>query len=671
MSLIIAFHIWPEYLTGGYVGVDVFFVVSGFLITKHLVGEVRQTGTIRLLQFWIKRIRRLLPASLFVLFICALVSYFILPKHELNQILVEIAASTLYIQNWILIENSVNYLSIENKPTLVQHFWTLSVEEQFYIAWPLALLATTALSKYYNRLRFDKPMELQAKTILTLVVGVFSLSLVYSVFESHYWPKQAYFSTFTRAWEFALGAGLVFFSGTTLTEICSKKFRAALSWCGFTMITSSAFWFSDSTTFPGYAALLPTIGTAMVIGSQTDKIPASFGFLSRFPPIKFLGDVSYSAYLWHWPLIIIIPILAGGEITDWGNATLAISLTLITSYFSKIWIEAPFIRKTSAFEFPRVTFISALSGTTTVLLLCLAISTLIPQTNQNPQPLDKPFSSHAEVQAALTHTMSMRRWPPINQQPGEHSQVVEWTKDICNSPDIGNPADLKRCRYGNMTSNKLVVVIGDSWATHLLPAIREVFSSEWRIQVLTLSQCPIADVPVHQWGKKLEFKECVQHRHAVLEWLEAQQPSLIIVSDSPISTASRLMGNDAHPTQSISIGLEKAYTKLGALNLPVLHIESPPRINCFFEKTDGPHQCKPKDSTKSERQLSEAKIAIARAENFRVIDLTYWVCTENLICPNQIGNRLVKADSGHFSNEFSRSIGGILGIEIERLGISF
>jgi len=186
---------------------------------------------------------------------------------------------------------------------------------------------------------------------------------------------------------------------------------------------------------------------------------------------------------------------------------------------------------------------------------------------------------------------------------------------------------------------------------------------------MTLGQCPLANVDVHQWKTNEKFSRCNQHREQVIEWIKENNPSLIIASDSPISTFQRLMSKNKgdEALREIRVGMTDTYSELKKLDIDLIHLEPPPRINCFFEKKKDPSQCKSNEGTKFERNLSLEKISIAKEFGFQVVDLVYWVCSPELVCPNQINGILVKVDSGHFTGNFSRKIGIILKRQIQSL----
>ncbi|MDO9354042.1 MAG: acyltransferase, partial [Solirubrobacteraceae bacterium] len=294
VGVVILGHSWPQAFSGGFVGVDVFFVISGFLITGHLVREVQRSDRISLIGFWARRVRRILPAAMLVLAVVIVATLAVVPESRWDTFLHEMRASGLYVQNWQLAGSATDYFAAaEGTQSPVQHYWSLSVEEQFYLVWPL-LLGGAAL---FLRGPYRRP------GLVMLMGGVAAVSLAYSIAETSSDPAAAYFVTPTRVWEFALG-GLL-----SLLPVAAghERRRAVVSWVGLLAIAVAVARYDDATAFPGYAALLPVLGTVAVVWAGLPRAPWSPSRLMAARPVQVVGGVSYSLYLWHWPLLILLP----------------------------------------------------------------------------------------------------------------------------------------------------------------------------------------------------------------------------------------------------------------------------------------------------------------------------------------------------------------------------
>jgi peptidoglycan/LPS O-acetylase OafA/YrhL len=333
VTLVVLYHLSFAGLDGGYVGVDVFFVVSGYLITAHLLREAEQTGSISLGKFWARRIRRLLPAALTVLIVSAIATLIWVPKALWQQTAQELAASALYVQNWLLATNSVDYLAADNSATLIQHYWSLSVEEQFYIVWPLVLVAALVIARKVSRI--------SARTTFTVALCVIAIaSFVYSVFVTSTDPSIAYFSTPARAWEFAAGGIVAVLALETRWAALPNTFRAALAWLGLALMVVSAVWFTAATPFPGTAAMVPVLGAILFIVAGNVDSSWSPGYLNGFKPVQVIGDLSYGIYLWHWPLIMLYPYVFNEDASTVGKLLIVVVSVALAAMTKKL-IEDP------------------------------------------------------------------------------------------------------------------------------------------------------------------------------------------------------------------------------------------------------------------------------------------------------------------------------------------
>ena len=294
---VFAYHMRPEWITGGFAGVDVFFVVSGFLISIHLLRELKETGTIRLGNFWARRARRLLPASFAVLGLSALTVWLLAPQALQQRFFRDISAASLYVANWVFAADSTDYLASQNSPSIAQHFWSLGVEEQIYLVWPLFLLGAWQLM----RNRFN-PVGLFS----FVIAGISSASLVYSALLVFQNDPSGYFSTLSRVWEFGLGALLaVVVVYRRDWSIDNPLVAATAAWTGWLTLALFTLFFRSELGFPGLWALVPTVATCLVILARSESLNLGLGVVIRNRAVQFIGDTSYSIYLWHWPLLVV------------------------------------------------------------------------------------------------------------------------------------------------------------------------------------------------------------------------------------------------------------------------------------------------------------------------------------------------------------------------------
>jgi peptidoglycan/LPS O-acetylase OafA/YrhL len=291
--LVVLFHAHVPGLGGGYVGVDVFFVISGFVITGVLLRERASTASTSILSFYGRRVRRIIPAATLVIISAVIASYVLLGPLSGNQTAGDARWASVFLINIHFASAGTNYLSAQAPPSVLQNYWSLAVEEQFYLVYPAVFLGVAAL-------RWRLSLRRRLGIVLTIAIAV---SFVASVIQTNNDPTAAYFSPLPRVWELALG-GVVALGTVTLRRL-PIRLAALLSWIGLGAIVTAAFAFSSTTAYPGWAVALPVIGTALVIAGGVAKPAYGAESLLRQRPFQWIGLISYSLYLWHWPVLTI------------------------------------------------------------------------------------------------------------------------------------------------------------------------------------------------------------------------------------------------------------------------------------------------------------------------------------------------------------------------------
>jgi peptidoglycan/LPS O-acetylase OafA/YrhL len=294
VTLVVLYHAGVGWLSGGYVGVDVFYVVSGFVITGLLLRERAVDKRNDAITFYARRCRRILPAATLVIVVTVLASYHWLGFVFGAQVAGDGQAAALFSANFHFIADGTNYISSKLPPSPLQNYWSLAVEEQFYLVYPTVFVVVA--------LAFRRRLSLTAK--LLWVLGCLSvLSYLWSVHETAENAVAAYFSPFTRAWELGLGAIVALL--TPRLQAVPRALAALVAWIGLGMIVLAALSFGAGTAYPGSAAALPVLGAALVIGGGAAVPRLGAEAVLRLSPLQWLGKLSYSLYLWHWPLLVI------------------------------------------------------------------------------------------------------------------------------------------------------------------------------------------------------------------------------------------------------------------------------------------------------------------------------------------------------------------------------
>ena len=483
---VVAFHAGATFLPGGFIGVDVFYVISGFLITTLLVNEAEASGRIRLGTFWAKRIRRLVPALIVMVAVTLPVAAILSTVLGWDALAMQAGASALYLANILFWRESTDYFDTGSGQSPYLHMWSLGVEEQFYIVWPLLVIAGFWLA----RRRYD------VRTTLAVIFAiVFVSSLALSVWYTPISPNAAFYLLPTRAWEFA-GAGLIALLpiGRLVT---SRPTASVLALLGLAILVYGFFTISDADLYPGYLALIPFVGTLLLIVSGGGRSPVTAALESK--PAVWLGNVSYSWYLWHWPLIVFAAALYPGN----GFAVAAAGvLSLGVGALSYHFIEqplrfAPFLTSSA----PR-TYLVGATATAAVVALAFGVAGAGTALLQS-EPL-KTYALAAETR------------PSSGCEDGEKQLFGETEACVLGDPD------------GVST----IAVIGDSHAGHWRAAADAAAAEAgYRLVFRWKSACPSFDITIGDL-KAVQDPTCNEYRDETMQILEAVRPDGVIISNA-------------------------------------------------------------------------------------------------------------------------------------------
>lgn len=479
--LVLLYH--AKLSAGGYIGVDIFYVISGYLITGLLLAELERSKSLSLSAFYTRRFKRLLPASFLVIAVTGLAGWFVFPasmRHEFGRDL--IAAST-YISNFLFALWQNDYQNLGSTPSPFIHFWSLAVEEQFYLFWPLILYVA-----YRKGGR---------KLVGISIATIAALSFLFSLYLTAREPIWSFYILPTRAWELALGALIIFLPKRNI-------FPPILSIFALFALLIGAFIFDDATAFPGTAALLPAFATAILLAIVKQR-PVVLQQLSSPRIVQWLGEISYPLYLWHWPVLVLPTIYLDRSLNLFERALL-LALTALLADLTHRFVEEPF----RYIEWnPRKTLKFSSSITAVAVLLGGLI-----------------YNSHSDeitFQDGTRYSLTDIRMKPKNNLDGCHIHVGKTV-----SP---------KCEYGDVSSKETIVLYGDSHAAQWLPAL-DIIGRENGIKVvsLTKSACPAAEV-IKELSSQYRVKNCQDFRDNSIARIRALKPLAVIMTGMQPFTA--------------------------------------------------------------------------------------------------------------------------------------
>lgn len=647
--VVLLFHFWPDRLSGGYVGVDVFFVISGFLITSHLLRKPPVSRKM-LVDFWARRIKRLIPAATLVLFVTVLASILWLPETMLQRTVHEAAAAAIYGENWMLAATATDYLASEDAPSPIQHYWSLSIEEQYYALWPVIIGGIFLLSRRF----------LTSNKLLAIGLAViFTTSLAYSIYLTANNPAAAYFVTPTRIWELALG-GIVALISSRFTA--SARLAVPMAWAGLAMIAATVVLFTKQTPFPGYTALLPTVGTALVILAATDGMKWSPRRLLGWRPAQFMGDISYSVYLWHWPVVVIAPFALGGDYLTFAQKLVFIAIVVILSYITKVLVEDPVRsnkmlmktnKRTYAYGVASILVVVAVSlGTATVnhSKVALAQKTLESAIESNDPCLGAAAMRNTDCNSVAGDKLLMT--PALARE--DKAKIYD---DNCRT--VRPFTDYKKCSYGKLDSSTKIALIGNSHAGMWFGALEEIaLKNEWKLDTYIASACYTALAPL-DFEVQRESDNCLKFNEWAIETIRERDYAAIVISNL---SASDLKGVDPDGQFDAKVS---AYTKtldrLVSADNQVLVIHDIPSggknvPDCIAQaQGDDLAECN-NEKNKVERQDPLYESATKHASvNINTLNVDDNFCKGNT-CYTIIGGLIVYFDVGHMSDTYSRTL---------------
>ena len=648
IGAVLLFHAGVSWAEGGFIGVDVFFVISGFLITGLLVREWNGHGRIDLLVFYARRFRRLLPAALLAIVVTLVASWFVLSELRFPGVADDAAAAALYISNIRFAVNAIDYLGAEVAPSPLLHYWSLSVEEQFYLFWPLIVLVSLRLLGL-GRLWV---------VVGLLVVGSLALSLLWTDIAAPW----AFFSLPTRAWQLGVGA-LIAVGILRLPERTPPWLANATTWLGLVIITAGVLVIGKQTPYPGTAALIPVVGTTLMIAGMTHTpgLPARL-LSTRFP--RWIGRISYSLYLWHWPILVLVPIALGVESLAF-NLLLVVLATLIAWASTELY-ESPIRHGRVLAMRPSRSIITAVAASVLVAVVAIVWGQAVQGQRWTPSSVDQAVVRSIELpEPVRSGPVPDDLVPPLN---GAYWDLPAGYDDDCHLdfPETAPPD----CLYGPPGAQTTVLLLGDSHAQQWLPALQVLAEDrDWRLRAITKAACPMVEATVWNSPLKRGYRECDEWRERALELIEAEQPELVFVASAD---KYQLMDDDGgrleEGAEAIwAEGLTTYLQRMSAL-APVIVMADTPRVGYdpaeCLATSDGIEDCEVRRDVMVDEPYAELEAAAAADAGAGYISATDWICFEE-DCPLVRGSWLTYRDSHHLTATFAAQLAERVGAAVD------
>lgn len=689
---VVLFHAGLTGIGGGFVGVDVFFVISGFLITGMLWREAGGTGTVSLRRFWGARARRLLPASATVGVVTLIASMLLLSALQIKTVSIDAITSALYVSNYWFLASGINYFGKDNllSPSPFMHYWSLGVEEQFYLVWPVLIIATAWVVRRGRRRSRATGAPASVRPYLVVLALVAVVSFALALVTTYVMPPIAYFSLPTRAWQLATG-GLVALTVGRWRRLPASS-AAVLGWAGLAMIVVACLLLSSLTPYPGAAALLPTVGTALVIGAGCAGSARGAARFLGLAPMRAIGRISYSWYLWHWPVLVLAPVLVGHRLGVVATL-LAVALSAALAVLTLRYIENPLRFDPRIRDSSRNSLL--LGGAATAVAVVVGVVPLVtvpapagtgpaatPLTiTATPAAPDSGIAAHQEALRQVVAQMQdgIERSVGLQAVPVNLSPPLDSMKDQIDSIMTHGclllplQADQGDCVAGDADSPTTVALIGDSRAAMFNPAFRLAAERRgWRLEMMSKAACPIADLPLTAHFDTLteEFQRCRRWREAIMARLRAERPQLVVIS------TARLYGGrgtgiwqqsvfDRYDPAWVS-GLGETVRDLRATGARVLVLGAIPEPvalipNCLADHLHDVPVCAASPAqTVLDGPGVRAEQEAVLANGGRFAALTDLFCTPTT-CPPIVGNTMVYYDGGHITREYSELLGPAMG----------
>lgn len=626
VALVVLYHVWFGRVSGG---VDVFLLVTGFLLTGQLYRAAAR-GRLSLPARWSRTLVRLLPTMAVVLVTTSVAGLLVLPEGRWLQTVREVVASVLFLENWQLAADSVDYAARSNTSSVVQHFWSLSIQGQVFLIWPV-VIALVALA--------SRGVAATLHTRLTITsAAVFAVSLAYSISLTITDQQLAYFDSLARAWEFALGALLALWIDRIVLPV---RVRIAMGWVGVVTLIACGLIIEGVNVFPGYAALWPTGSAVLVLvaGHTRSRFAADRVLASR--GARYLGDLSFPLYLWHWPVLMLYLSDRDQDAAGLRGGLLVISISVLLAVLTHHLVERPLIARGFSVR-----------GGVKLAAVSLAAVLMVAGAWQGAaavRAMPSGVVGDAQHPGAMALTTGPVRSAPL--LPTAVSVLEDWDNETdWNCSPMQAAPESNVCIQPVQKPAKRVLIVGDSHIQQFGAALRPIAEKyNWQLISMLRGACPFSTA-----------SETDPNQPGCVEWNDAAVREIADLKPDAVVTLASL---DARPglTERTPPGFPAQWKRVTDLGIPVLAVRDNPRFDfsmpdCIQQNgADSPKCSFPRDDIYSAVPPYEKVPGVPPGVTF--LDIADAVCTAE-VCPPTIGNVLVYLDDNHLTRSYATTMAG-------------
>lgn len=672
---VMVYHVAPRLLPGGFVGVDIFFVISGFLITSHLASEHLRSGRISLPRFYARRALRLIPAATVTLVGTAVAVALFVPRAYWTQFGGDLVASAFYAVNWTLAAQSIDYLSQDNAVSPVQHFWSLAVEEQYYLIWPLLMLAAAFLAGLV------KQTKRRGFAVMGVLVVVASAG--WAMFEFVQQNPAAYFVTTTRLWELAVGSVVAVIYPRLLR---ARSGKAITTLVGLAAIVASMWLIQETLQWPNPWAFLPVAGAALLLGAGGGATPTLAERALGIAPLVWVGGLSYSLYLWHWPIVVVAEQVMGK--TGVLQAVAVLITSFVLAWLTRVTLENP-IRFHPRLRARARNGIAV--GVVGALLSAAAGGGLMVAgaAASGERAVRAPGAAILEHPISDTPVEDLQ-WigQPMTPLPLEaREDVPEIYADDCDQDR--HESDVKVCTYGDRDADKTMAMIGDSKIMQWQPALDRIAERRhYKLLILTKNACAFADAPAagEKDGVPVPYLACDKWRGPAMAELKRRKPDIVL-------TGQRFYyayPDDATGPARLAAGLVRTYAALREAGFTTVIVgDNPfrgkPIPPCLIANEDDPSMCTfarddrisgfPSQSAAvaeldGTRVDADGRVTPGKDQDLVLVDMADAICPPQLeVCPPVIGNVLLYRQGSHITATYINTLTNRLSHALDEAGV--